>query len=192
VIVACALWGLDNNLTQRISIRDARMIVAVKGLAGGATSLVLAVAFGRLGQWTAFGLLAAIALGATSFGAPITLFVRGLRRIGVVQTGTLFALAPGLAAVLSWAVLGDTLAASRIVAFCGMSAGALLLMSESHAHPHVHEVMEHFHAHDHDAHHDHGHRDTDVPMTRHAHTHRHERLAHDHPHAHDIHHRHRK
>src|SRR5213594_488944 len=28
VIGACALWGLDNNLTQRVSLRDARQIVA--------------------------------------------------------------------------------------------------------------------------------------------------------------------
>src|SRR4030067_606892 len=35
VVGACALWGLDNNLTQRVSLRDARLIVAVKGLAGG-------------------------------------------------------------------------------------------------------------------------------------------------------------
>jgi drug/metabolite transporter (DMT)-like permease len=47
VVAACACWGLDNNFTQRISLRDARRIVAIKGLVGGATNLVLA---GMLGS----------------------------------------------------------------------------------------------------------------------------------------------
>jgi len=34
IVAACACWGLDNNFTQRISLRDARQIVAIKGLVG--------------------------------------------------------------------------------------------------------------------------------------------------------------
>ena len=39
VVAACACWGLDNNVTQRISLRDARQIVAIKGVVGGGASL---------------------------------------------------------------------------------------------------------------------------------------------------------
>jgi drug/metabolite transporter (DMT)-like permease len=191
VVGACALWGLDNNLTQRVSLRDARQIVAIKGLAGGLTSLVLAAAFGGFGHWTPLGLLIAVAVGSVSFGLSIALFVRGLRRLGVIQTGMLFALAPGFAAILSLLFLRETLAIAGVVALGSMTAGALLLATDRHEHLHQHEALEHAHEHTHDEHHQHGHTPEQLAETPHAHWHRHEPLLHRHPHVHDIHHRHR-
>jgi drug/metabolite transporter (DMT)-like permease len=41
-LVACGLWGLDNNLTRRIAEADPLALVQVKGLAAGTTNLILA------------------------------------------------------------------------------------------------------------------------------------------------------
>jgi drug/metabolite transporter (DMT)-like permease len=35
VIAACVMWGLDNNLTRHISLKDPKRIVAIKGLVAG-------------------------------------------------------------------------------------------------------------------------------------------------------------
>ena len=191
VIGACALWGLDNNLTQRVSLRDARHIVAIKGLAGGITSLSLAAAFGGFGHWNAPRLLVALGVGSVSFGLSIALFVRGLRQLGVIQTGMLFALAPGFAAILSWGFLHEGVAAWGLLALVSMTAGALLLATDRHEHLHVHEAVEHAHAHTHDEHHQHEHTPEQLAQVPHSHWHRHERAVHRHPHVHDIHHRHR-
>ena len=191
VVGACALWGLDNNLTQRVSLRDARQIVAIKGLAGGTTSLSLAAAFGGSGQWNALRLLAALAVGAVSFGLSIVLFVRGLRHLGVIQTGMLFALAPGFAAILSLILLHETLAVWGLLALASMTAGALLLATDRHEHLHEHEALEHAHEHAHDEHHQHEHTHEELAQVPHAHWHRHEPMTHRHAHVHDIHHRHR-
>jgi len=191
VIGACALWGLDNNLTQRVSLRDARQIVAIKGLAGGITSLSLAAAFGGFGHWNTPRLLVALAVGAVSFGLSIVLFVRGLRHLGVIQTGMLFALAPGFAAVLSLILLHETIAMGGLLALASMTVGALLLATDRHEHLHEHEALEHAHEHTHDEHHQHDHTPEQLAQVPHSHPHRHERIAHRHPHAHDIHHRHR-
>ncbi len=190
VVGACALWGLDNNLTQRVSARDARQIVAIKGLAGGAASLAAAAAFGQLGGWTPPRALFAVLVGAVSFGASIALFVRGLRHLGVLQTGTLFALAPGMAAVLSWMALREPIGAQGALALGVMTAGALLLAADRHEHLHEHPGIEHAHAHEHDEHHRHEHTPEELAQVPHAHAHRHEALAHRHPHVHDTHHRH--
>jgi drug/metabolite transporter (DMT)-like permease len=190
VIGACALWGLDNNFTQRVSLRDARQIVAIKGLAGGVTSLALAAAFGGFGQWNALRVLVALVLGAVSFGLSIALFVRGLRQLGVIQTGMLFALAPGFAAVLSWMFLHEPLAAWGLLALASMTAGALLLATDRHEHDHAHRALEHAHEHTHDEHHQHEHTPAQLAQAPHAHWHRHEATVHRHPHVHDIHHRH--
>ena len=191
VVGACALWGLDNNLTQRVSLRDARLIVAVKGLAGGATSLLLASAFGGFGHWSLLRLVAAVIVGAVSFGLSIVLFVRGLRHLGVLQTGTLFALAPGFAALLSWGFLHEAIGLWGVVALGAMTAGALLLATDRHEHRHWHEALEHAHDHEHDEHHQHEHTAEQLAQLPHSHLHRHEPLVHAHAHVHDVHHRHR-
>lgn len=211
MVGACAFWGLDNNLTQRISIRDARQIVAVKGLLGGMVSLAVAAGIGGFGHWTSTRVLAACIVGAVSFGLSVVLFVRGLRRLGVLQTGILFSLAPGFAAALCWIFLGDRIAAAELVALGVMTAGALLLVQDGHEHWHTHAPIQHAHEHDHDEHHRHEHdpdehnrheRDPDehnrherdrenLGHESHDHEHRHEAVAHGHGHVHDVHHRHR-
>jgi drug/metabolite transporter (DMT)-like permease len=191
VVGACALWGLDTNLTQRVSVRDARQIVAVKGIVGGLTSLILAAAFGGFGEWNTPRLLAAIAVGAVSYGLSIILFVRGLRRLGILQTGMLFALAPGFAAILSWILLREQAAAASLLALGVMTAGALLLVIDRHEHLHEHEATEHAHEHAHDEHHRHEHSPEQLAEAPHAHGHRHMPIKHGHGHVHDVHHRHR-
>src|SRR5262249_34930233 len=108
IVSACACWGLDNNFTQRVSIRDTRQIVAIKGLVGGLVGLALAYLSGQARVWPpVLATLLILLLGAVSYGLSIVLFIRGLRELGVVVTGALFALAPGIAAVLSWIVLRE-------------------------------------------------------------------------------------
>src|SRR5216117_3874014 len=159
VIAACACWGLDNNLTQRISLRDARYIVAIKGLVGGAVSLGLAFLFGQAGGWPDVKSVLAVALvGSISYGLSIVLFIRGLRELGIVHTGALFASAPGFAALLSWVFLHEAMHPAALLALTGMTGGAILLSTDVHEHEHAHEAVEHAHEHEHDEHHQHEHR----------------------------------
>jgi drug/metabolite transporter (DMT)-like permease len=189
VVGACACWGLDNNLAQRVSLRDARQITAIKGIAGGTVSLLLAGTIGGFGHWEMTRLLAACVAGVVSYGLSIVLFVRGLRHLGVLQTGMLFALAPGFAAALSWAFLGEHMDFLAGAALFGMTGGALLLVLDRHEHLHEHGSIEHFHEHVHDATHRHDHVPAE-PEPR-THLHRHEPAVHAHRHLHDVHHRHR-
>jgi multidrug transporter EmrE-like cation transporter len=136
------------------------------------------------------GRLAGIAVsGALATGLSLVLFIRGLRSLGVLQTGTLFALAPGFAALLSLVLLGERADAPRVAALVLMTGGALLLSRDRHEHFHAHEEIEH--AHEHDAHHRHAHGPGEAAASPHTHPHRHPPLAHSHPHVHDAHHRHR-
>lgn len=190
IVAACLCWGLDNNFTQRISLRDARQIVAVKGLVGGAATLALAASAGQLSGGSAGGLAALLVVGAISYGLSIVLFIRGLRELGVMHTGALFALAPGFASLLSWLVLREPVPPAAILSLLAMTGGALLLSTDRHEHTHTHEALEHAHAHEHDEHHQHAHRPEDLVAEPHAHPHRHEPVTHGHPHTHDAHHRH--
>lgn len=189
---ACLCWALDNNLTQRLSLKDPFQVVRVKTLAAGAFNAALALALGASVPRTTV-LALALALGAVSYGASVVLDAYALRLHGAAREAAYFATAPFVGAVAAVPLLGDSLGAAELAAACLMLVGVVLLLSERHEHPHTHDPIEHDHLHVHDEqdeHHQHAHAPTDPPGEPHAHHHRHEPLTHDHPHAPDLHHRH--
>lgn len=192
VLGACLAWGIDNNLTRKVSLSDASWLAMVKGLAAGATNLVLALALGA--SWPAMPVVMGAALvGFASYGASLALFVVGLRELGTARTGAYFSVAPFFGALLAIAMLGEPVTAALLAAGALMAVGVALHLAERHEHVHGHEAMSHAHEHEHgagDPHHDHAHEPPVAPGTRHSHPHRHEPLVHSHPHFPDAHHRH--
>ena len=187
---ACALWAVDNNLTQSLTTRDPFAIVRVKAGAAAAVNLVIATARGA--EWPALApLAAALALGALSYGVSVVLDAYALRLLGAAREAALFATAPFAGALLAVPVLSESIGAREFAAGAAMAVGVALMLAEHHEHLHAHDPLEHDHLHVHDEHHQHEHGD-DVPLgSPHAHPHRHERLVHAHPHVSDLHHRHR-
>jgi drug/metabolite transporter (DMT)-like permease len=187
---ACACWALDNNLTQRLSLRDPFAIVRVKTLVAGAvnTALGAAVAQGPLPEPRY--VIAALALGSLSYGWSVVLDAYALRLVGAAREAAYFATAPFVGALVSIAALGDALRWFDAVAMAAMAAGVALLLREHHSHRHVHEPLEHEHLHAHDEHHQHAHAPGDPQRAPHSHPHRHERHEHEHEHVPDAHHRH--
>lgn len=192
VLGACLAWGVDNNLTRKVSLNDASFIAMSKGLAAGATNLALALWLGAV--WPATGtVLAAGLLGFASFGASLVLFVIGLRHLGTARTGAYFSVAPFVGALLSIALLGEPITWPLLLAGLLMAVGVALHLTERHEHEHRHEMQDHEHEHVHgagDPHHDHEHVPPVPVGTRHSHPHRHEPLTHSHVHYPDAHHRH--
>ncbi|MFO8034334.1 MAG: EamA family transporter [Candidatus Bipolaricaulota bacterium] len=190
VIGACVAWGLDNNLTGRISLKDPKRIVMIKGLAAGGFSLLLGLALGRPLPALA-GALWALGLGTVSYGASIVLYVQSLRRVGAARTGAVFGLAPFVGVGLSLLVFVQAPQWPFYGALPLMIVAAVLLARERHAHEHAHAELKHTHGHRHDdGHHQHLHGPGCEDARRHAHEHTHAQLTHSHPHRPDAHHRH--
>jgi drug/metabolite transporter (DMT)-like permease len=186
---ACLCWGIDNNLTRRLSSADPVQIAMLKGLLAGTVNISLALVRGSV--LPPSGSVAAIALvGFFGYGVSLALFVLGLRYLGTARTGAYFSLAPFIGAVLSVLMLHEP-ASLRLLAAGGlMAVGLWLHLSERHEHEHAHQAVEHEHSHVHDEHHQHTHAASDPPGEPHTHTHRHQPLVHKHPHYPDLHHRH--
>ena len=191
VAAACLCWGVDNNLTRKLSSADPVQVAMLKGLVAGTVNLTLAVANGAALPSTEI-VLAAGAIGFLGYGVSLALFVLGLRYLGAARTGAYFSLAPFVGAVLAVLMLGEPLTASLAVAGGLMAGGLWLHLAERHDHEHAHHAMAHEHRHSHDEHHqhehDHGH--DHGPDEPHSHRHRHAPLVHRHPHYPDLHHRH--
>lgn len=189
VLGACLMWGIDNNLTRKVSLNDATWIAAVKGLVSGAVNLVLALRLGAVFPSLPH-LAGAMTVGLFAYGVSLTLFVMALRHLGTARTGAYFSVAPFFGALLAL-LMGEPLTLPLIVAGLLMALGVWLHLTERHLHSHDHEAMEHEHEHVHDEHHQHTHDYPVPPGTRHRHAHRHEPLSHVHAHFPDAHHRHR-
>ena len=189
VLGACLAWGLDNNLTRKVSLNDATFIAMAKGLIAGATNIALALAAGA--HFPSAGALAgSAALGFLSYGVSLVLFVVALRALGTARTGAYFSTAPFAGALLALFMLGEPITAQLVMAGLLMAAGVWLHLTEHHHHRHTHRALRHEHAHVHDEHHRHAH-DADMnPGEPHVHAHAHDPMTHDHSHYPDTHHRH--
>ena len=189
IAAACLCWGIDNNLTRKISGSDPSQIAMWKGLAAGVVNTGLALVTGA--KLPAMSIsLGVTAIGFLGYGVSLVLFVRALRHLGAARTGAYFSTAPFAGAALAFALGQGRLDSAFWLAGILMLIGVWLHVSERHEHRHVHDSMEHEHLHYHDEHHQHEHSPGDPPGEPHAHRHTHARLAHSHPHYPDIHHRH--
>lgn len=188
VLGACLAWGIDNNLTRKLSLTDATWIAAIKGLVAGTVNLVLAVSLGAsLPSLPIVG--AALVLGFVAYGVSLALFVIGLRHLGTARTGAYFSVAPFFGAGVALA-LGEAVTVPLLVAGALMAFGVWLHLTERHEHAHGHEALSHAHAHIHDAHHRHDHDFAWSGAEPHTHAHTHAPLRHSHSHFPDSHHRH--
>jgi len=186
---ACLAWGIDNNLTRKISHADPLQIAAIKGLAAGGINLCLALLIG-VRVPAAPLVLGAAFVGFFGYGVSLVLFVLALRHVGAARTGAYFSTAPFIGAVAAIAFFHDAVTLQLLAAAALMGLGLYFHLAEHHEHAHVHEPMEHEHAHVHDEHHQHEH-GPDAPLGEpHSHRHRHARLVHAHPHYPDLHHVH--
>jgi drug/metabolite transporter (DMT)-like permease len=189
IVGACLAWGVDNNLTRKLSSADPVQIAALKGLVAGAANLALALAAGaRLPSAPAIA--GAGVVGFFGYGVSLVLFVLALRHLGAARTGAYFSTAPFLGAGLSILLLAEPVTPAVALAAALMGVGVWLHLTERHAHEHEHAAMAHEHRHVHDAHHRHPHDPRDPPGEPHTHWHRHAPLRHAHPHYPDLHHRH--
>ncbi len=189
IAAACLSWGIDNNLTRKLSSADPVQIAMLKGLVAGTVNLTLALAQDATLPGTGT-ILAAGVVGFLGYGVSLTLFVLGLRYLGTARTGAYFSLAPFIGALLSLILLDEPFTVRLVAAGTLMAVGLWLHLTERHEHEHAHEALEHEHRHTHDAHHKHSHLPSDPQGEPHSHWHQHKPLVHLHPHYPDLHHRH--
>jgi len=189
IAAACLAWGIDNNLTRKISAGDAVQIACIKGFVAGTVNLGLALARGAPlpgpGLFLAGGLI-----GFIGYGVSLVLFVRALRQIGTARTGAYYAIAPFFGTLVAIGLLGEPLTLQLAIAGALMGLGIYFHLAEQHEHEHRHDMLMHEHSHVHDDHHRHVHGPLDPPGEPHVHVHRHAAMIHSHRHFPDIHHRH--
>ncbi|MBS0374334.1 MAG: DMT family transporter [Proteobacteria bacterium] len=190
IAAACLAWGIDNNLTRKLSGADPVQIALAKSLVAGLVNLALALSLRRASVPSASELVGCLLLGAIGYGASLVLFIQALRHLGTARTGAYFSTAPFIGAAIAIPLSSAPVGWPLIVAGLLMGIGVYLHATEVHGHEHTHEPLRHSHRHSHDDHHRHEHADGDPAGEPHTHEHVHGFLRHHHAHFPDIHHRH--
>jgi drug/metabolite transporter (DMT)-like permease len=127
VAAGCFAWAIDNNLTARLSRRNAIDLVQFKALTAGAGNLALAAIAGR-SLPDAAALALSLGLGFVSYGLSIVLDVYALRHVGAARESAFFATAPFVGAVAAVPLLREPVAARETAAGLVMAAGVVLLV----------------------------------------------------------------
>jgi len=188
VILACVSWGLENNCTRKLSIKDPLQVVLIKGFGAGTGAFMIAFFLDDL-SWDITYIGLALVLGFFAYGLSIFFYVTAQRQLGASRTSAYYAVAPFIGVGFSFIIYSDAITLSFIIALVIMMIGAYFAVNEKHSHHHCHEYIEHEHRHNHlDLHHTHEH-EYDVEGE-HSHLHQHEEKKHSHDHTPDIHHSH--
>jgi drug/metabolite transporter (DMT)-like permease len=190
IVGACFAWGLDNNLTRKVSLADPLQIAMLKGLVAGPFNLILGLSISREAP-SLSGVLLTGVVGFVGYGVSLALFVVALRDLGTARTGAYFSTAPFIGSAVAVIVFGEPVTAQLLLAGALMAIGVWLHLTEHHEHEHLHEALVHTHSHVHDIHHRHAHKASDPPSEPHTHSHEHKPMQHTHPHVPDMHHTHR-
>lgn len=188
VILACVCWGLENNCTRMLSLKNPLQIVMVKGLGSGFGALIIAmISKERIVNYIFIPYV--LLLGFFAYGLSIFFYVKAQRVLGAARTSAYYAAAPFIGVLVSWILFRNSINLQFLIALIIMMFGAYLAVSENHNHKHHHVNITHNHKHSHnDLHHNHIHQGEVVGE--HTHIHTHEEVDHTHPHTPDLHHTH--
>jgi drug/metabolite transporter (DMT)-like permease len=130
LIVGAAIgWGVDNNVSARLSHCDPLVLVSIKGLAAGLFSLGLSWAT-RGGLPAPSNLLAGLGVGCISYGVSLVLFILSLKAMGAARTGAFFTVGPLAGALLSLVIFRSPFTWAMAAALVLTAASIALVASE--------------------------------------------------------------
>ena len=106
IVAACLCWGVDTNLTRKLSSADPVQIAMARGLAAGVVNLATGLMRGA--DLPPVGIASAtMSVGFFGVGVSLVLFVLALRYLGTVRAGAYFSLARFIGAVVAIGLLGE-------------------------------------------------------------------------------------
>jgi drug/metabolite transporter (DMT)-like permease len=123
VIFATLFWGLENNLTRRLSFNDPLMVVVIKGIFSGLGSLIIALFLNEV-IFNFTYVLMTLLLGFIAYGLSIFFYVTAQRHLGAAKTSTFYAFAPFVGAILSLIIFLELPQFSFYIAIVLMALGS--------------------------------------------------------------------
>ena len=129
VLLACISWGIENNCTRKLSIKNPLEIVVIKGFGSGIGALLISLSLGELTTKVPY-ILGALILGFFAYGLSIFFYIYAQRDLGAAKTSAFYAIAPFIGVGLSLLIFKETPSTSFILALVIMIIGAYYASTE--------------------------------------------------------------
>lgn len=129
VLLACICWGLENNCTRKLSVKDPLEIVVIKGFGSGIGSLLISLFIGEHADSIIYIILALI-LGFVAYGLSIFFYIYAQRELGAAKTSAYYAIAPFIGVGLSLVIFREVPTISFIIALVIMIIGTYFASTE--------------------------------------------------------------
>jgi drug/metabolite transporter (DMT)-like permease len=122
VLLACVCWGLENNCTRMLSVKDPLQVVIIKGFGSGLGSLVISLIIKETSTNVLY-IIGTLLLGFVAYGLSIYLYVYAQRDLGAAKTSTYYAFSPFIGVTLSFIIFLDLPSLFFIIALLIMILG---------------------------------------------------------------------
>lgn len=130
VLFASVCWGLENNCTRMLSVKDPLQVVVIKGFGSGFGSLLISFILKETST-EVFYIIATLLLGFVAYGLSIYFYVYAQRELGAAKTSAYYAIAPFIGVVLSFIIFSDIPTISFIAALLIMIVGTYFASTDN-------------------------------------------------------------
>ncbi|WP_267201057.1 DMT family transporter [Limosilactobacillus kribbianus] len=130
-LLATVLWGLENNFTKKLSVKNPIQVVIVKGLGVGCGSYLVALVAGERAVTSGSVILTCLILGFFAFGLSILMYVLAQRYLGAAKTSAYYAISPFVSVILSLIFLHEAITGQFVLAFILMVVGIWIVVADT-------------------------------------------------------------
>lgn len=130
VLLASICWGLENNCTRMLSVKDPLQVVIIKGFGAGLGSLIISFIIKETSTNVPY-IIASLLLGFVAYGLSIYFYVYAQRELGAAKTSAYYAIAPFIGVALSFVIFRQIPTITFIIALLIMIIGAYFASTES-------------------------------------------------------------
>ena len=130
VLLAAVCWGIENNLTTKLSVKDPLQVVIIKGFGSGLGSLIICFVIGETANNILY-IIATLILGFVAYGLSIYFYVYAQRYLGAAKTSAYYAISPFIGTLLSFILFLEIPTLSFIIALVIMIVGTYFASTDS-------------------------------------------------------------
>ena len=130
VLLAAVCWGLENNCTRMLSVKDPLQVVVIKGFGSGLGSLLISFIIKETTTNIVY-IIATLLLGFVAYGLSIYFYVYAQRYLGAAKTSAYYAISPFIGVGLSFIMFLEIPTISFIIALIIMIIGTYFASTDS-------------------------------------------------------------
>ena len=130
ILIACICWGLENNFTRVLSVKDPLQVVVIKGFGSGLGSLIIVLIINETANNISY-IIATLLLGFVSYGLSIFFYVYAQRELGATKTSAYYAIAPFIGVGLSFVIFREIPTISFVIGLLIMIVGTYFVSIDS-------------------------------------------------------------